>query len=231
VIAAHFVPDCDDVSLAEAIQSTLFPADVVVAAGSPDAIEGRLFPEEEAQVAKAVLKRRREYGAARILGRRALASLGVPATPILNDSDRVPAFPPGVVGGITHTRGLCVVVAASASSYVGLGIDAEGASPLEEKLFDTILRPEELERLEGLDDESRGRAAKLLFCIKECAYKAQYPTSRVYFGFSGMSVEAGRGDFVATMQLDAGAFAKGHRFEGRYLVDGAYVIAGLAISR
>jgi 4'-phosphopantetheinyl transferase EntD len=214
-----------------AILSSLFPGDVVVVAGSPDVIEGRLFPEEEAQIARAVEKRRREYGAARILGRSAMASLGVPAAPILNDADRVPTFPDGVVGGISHTRGLCVVAAAPASSYVGLGIDVEGASRLEEKLFDTILRPEELERLDGLDAETRGRAAKVVFCIKECAYKAQFPTSRVYFGFSGMSVEVDGGRFVATMELDAGPFAKGHRFEGRYAVDDAHVIAAVAIRR
>jgi 4'-phosphopantetheinyl transferase EntD len=219
------------VTPAKSIYSSLFPPDVVVVAGRPDAIEGDLYDEEAAQVAKAVHKRRMEYRAARVLGRRALSALGRPASPIVNDADRVPSFPEGVVGGITHTRGLCVVVAAPAASYHGLGIDAEGASSLDEKLFDTILRPEELERTAGLDDEARGRFAKLVFCIKECAYKAQYPLSRTYFGFSGMSVEAEAGEFVATMQIDAGPFARNHRFEGRYLVDESHVVAGLAIRR
>jgi 4'-phosphopantetheinyl transferase EntD len=229
---ARFVRDSGAVNSAETIYSSLFPPDVVVLAGSPEvATAEELFPEEAVQVARAVPKRKMEYAAARVLARRALVRLGLPPSPIVNDADRVPTFPAGVVGGITHTRGLCVVVAAPSSAYVGLGVDAEGATALDEKLFETILRPDELERMAGLDDRARGRFAKLAFCIKECAYKAQYPLSRTYFGFSGMSVDADAGRFVATMQIDAGPFAKGHRFEGRYRVDDSFVIAGLAICR
>jgi 4'-phosphopantetheinyl transferase EntD len=216
---------------AETPYASLFPADVVVVAGNPDGASCALFPEEAAQVAKAVPKRKQEYAAARGLARRALTSLGFEPLPIVNDADRVPAFPEGTVGGITHTRGLCIVAAAPASRYRALGVDAEGAAPLEEKLFDTVLRPEELARLGGLDVALRGRFAKLVFCIKECAYKAQYPLSRKYFGFSGMSVEAEGGRFVATMEIDAGPFVRGHRFEGRYAVDDAYVVSAVAIPR
>jgi 4'-phosphopantetheinyl transferase EntD len=228
---ARSVPDSAKVSSAESIYSSLFPPDVVVVAGSPEATSEELFPEEAVQVARAVPKRKMEYAAARGLARRALATLGFPPSPIVNDADRVPAFPAGVVGGITHTRGLCVVVAAPSSAYLGLGVDAEGATALDEKLFETILRPDELERMVRLDDRARGRFAKLAFCIKECAYKAQYPISRTYFGFSGMSVEADAGRFVATLQIDAGPFSKGHRFEGRYRMDESFAIAGLAIRR
>lgn len=211
--------------------ASLFPEDVVVVAGATTAEMDTLYPEERAQVERAVEKRRLEYGAARTLAREALARLGIPPMAIVNDLDRVPRFPEGTVGGITHTRGLCVVAVARASAYRAIGLDAEGASPLDEKLFETILRPEELAAIRDLEPEARGRFAKLVFCIKECAYKAQFPISRKYFGFSGMRVSAEEGRFVATMEIDAPPFLRGHCFEGRYLADAEYVVAGLALAR
>jgi len=59
-----------------------------------------LFPEEEAVVARAVDKGRREFAAARACARAGLARLGVPPAPILPGVRGAPQWPAGIVGSI-----------------------------------------------------------------------------------------------------------------------------------
>lgn len=213
------------------LHHALFPPGVIVHSGAPSDVDGPLFEEEERQIARAVEKRRTEYRAARVLARRALRELGVGATPILNANDRAPIFPLGTVGTITHTRSLCLVAVARDRDFLALGADVEDATPLKTQLFDTILRPEELDALRALPPEQRGLQAKLIFSIKEAAYKAQYMLSRRYFGFSGMRIFLGDETFEAEMMIDAPPFSSGHRFRGRYRIGDGLVLSALAIAR
>lgn len=217
--------------LRSSLHRGLFPLGVIVHSAAPGEIEGALYDEEEQQIARAVEKRRAEYRAARVLARRALSELGLPPSPIVNAPDRAPIFPEGCVGTITHTRSLCLVALAHADDYLALGADVEAATPLKESLFETILRPEEQAALRELDPSDRALRAKLIFSIKEAAYKAQYPLSKRYFGFSGMRVEVQDGMFEAEMTIDAPPFPQGHRFRGRYAIEGGLILSALALPR
>src|SRR4051812_21125431 len=66
-----------------------------------------LFAEEAAPLANAVLTRRQQFTAGRQLARQAWARLGQAPVPLLNDVQRVPVWPKGVVGTITHTVQWC----------------------------------------------------------------------------------------------------------------------------
>lgn len=214
-----------------ALHDALFPRGVIVHSGAPADVDGPLFDEEAAQIARAVEKRRAEYRAARVLARRALAELGLREAAIINARDRSPIFPEGSVGTITHTRSLCLVALARSEDFVALGADVEEATPLKPQLFETILRPEEDAALRALAPAQRALRAKLIFSIKEAAYKAQYALSRQYFGFSGMRIQLDGGSFEAEMMIDAPPFKRGHRFFGRYRIADGLILSAIALTR
>lgn len=210
----------------------LFSPDVRLAEADPSSYEGDLHPEEAAQVEKAVEKRRREYGTGRGLARALLAEHGLVHLPLLNDADRAPIWPDGVVGSISHTRGYCGVVVAPRGVYAGLGLDVEQGEPLKPDLLRSITREEEREALAALPHERAMLHAKILFSAKEAAYKAQYALSRTYLGFSAMRIELDveRGLFRAVFAQPAGAvFAPGDVLEGRVRLDRGLVACGVAI--
>ncbi|TYO88760.1 4'-phosphopantetheinyl transferase family protein [Oceanicella actignis] len=227
----------------QALARGLFPAGVAVAAADPRAPASGLFGEEAAAVARAVEPRRREFAAGRRAARAALASLGIAPAAIPMGADRAPVWPAGAVGSISHTAprpgatgpAACAAAAARADAFGALGLDVEGAAPLAPALRAQILVPAEAEALEARPEAERGRLAKLIFCAKECAYKAQYPLTGALFGFEGMRIDwsfapDGRaGRFAAVFLRPAGAFAPGDRLEGRFAFAGGLVAAGVAL--
>ena len=88
-----------------AVLAALPPAGIAAVEAFDDDIPARLFPEEEALVARSVDKRRREFTTARRCAREALARLGVPPAPILPGERGAPRWPAGVVGSMTHCAG------------------------------------------------------------------------------------------------------------------------------
>jgi len=85
----------------------LLPPQVAVAEEFGNVPYVVLFPEEEAVIANAVDKRRREFATARACARAALAKLGLPPVPIVPGFRGAPQWPSGVVGSITHCAGYC----------------------------------------------------------------------------------------------------------------------------
>jgi 4'-phosphopantetheinyl transferase EntD len=193
-----------------------------------------LHPDEAAQVARAVTKRRREFAAGRHLARRALARLGsgFEDVVLLNGADRAPRWPTGVVGSITHTgagdQGYCAVVLGRDSELVTVGIDAEEAEPLEPELWSFVLTADERAALEREPVESRGLLAKVVFSAKECFYKAQYPLTRQFLSFQQVRITLipALGQFIAE-RVDVGSEMS--RCLGRYSIDGVLVLTGIAV--
>jgi 4'-phosphopantetheinyl transferase EntD len=193
-------------------------------------------PDEAAQVARAVAKRRREFAAGRHLARRALARLGESGefddVVLLNGADRAPRWPAGVVGSITHTgagdQGYCAVVLGRDSELQAVGIDAEEAEPLEPELWKFVLTADERAALEQEPAETRGLLAKVVFSAKECFYKAQFPLTRQFLGFQQVRITLipALGQFVAERVDDGGEMS---RCPGRYSIDGALVLTGIAV--
>src|SRR5262245_11502467 len=90
-----------------------------------------LYAEEEALVAKAVRSRRQQFTAGRLLARQAWQRLGQAPVSLLNDAQRVPIWPLGIVGTITHTHIWCAAAVARRGEVTGLGADVELSTPLE----------------------------------------------------------------------------------------------------
>ncbi|MEU8588720.1 4'-phosphopantetheinyl transferase superfamily protein [Streptomyces sp. NPDC048664] len=222
----------------------LLPASVaVVEAYEGDAIaDGTvLYPQEEAVVARAVDKRRREFVTVRACARRAMARLGVPEQPVVPGERGAPGWPKGVIGSMTHCDGYGAAALARAGELASLGIDAEPHEPLPEGVADVITLPAERERLRGL---ARSHPSvhwdRLLFSAKESVYKAWYPLTERWLDFLEADVDIDPGDgsggvggFRARL-LVAGPVVAGRRIEafdgrwttGRGLVATSVVVPG-----
>ena len=113
----------------EMLEQILPPA-VAVVETFGDLPGATLFPEEEAAIARAVPKRRREFATGRGCARAALNRLGEPPVPILRGPQGAPLWPAGVVGSITHCDGYRAAAVARTSDIATVGLDAEPDKPL-----------------------------------------------------------------------------------------------------
>ncbi|MFT3927533.1 MAG: 4'-phosphopantetheinyl transferase superfamily protein [Myxococcales bacterium] len=192
-----------------------------------------LYPEEEASLARAVEKRRHEFALGRTAARHALAQLGLPASPLLPNSDRSVAWPERVWGSITHTDGLCVAVAAARTEARGIGVDVELRRRVEPKLWRMIATDQEQARIAAAGDEpAQLEHATLLFSAKEAFYKAQYCVSRSWVGFHDAEVNfTGPSEFeVRLLNEVADHFASGTLFRGKYALLERHAVTALVIA-
>jgi enterobactin synthetase component D / holo-[acyl-carrier protein] synthase len=195
-----------------------------------------LFPEEEAVVARAVDKRRREFATVRRCARRALVRLGRPPVAILPGDRGAPRWPSGVVGSLTHCAGYGAAAVALAVDTVGIGIDAEPHGPLPDGVLASVARPAERARLEEL---GQGRPDvhwdRLLFSAKESVYKCWFPLTGSWLGFEDaeLAVDPVGGTFSARV-LAEGSMPDGTAltgFDGRWIVTDGLVVTAVAVPR
>jgi 4'-phosphopantetheinyl transferase EntD len=213
----------------------ILPAAAVVAEARDDDAPVDLFPVEEAIVARAVEKRRREFASGRGCAHRALAALGETPVPVPAGERGEPIWPDGVVGSITHCKGYRSCAVARGGDLATIGIDAETHAPLPEGLLPDLASPEEIEALAAL-----GRADpsihwdRLLFSAKEAVYKAWYPLAERWLGFEDavLTIDPGAGAFSARLLVPgpplAGTEVRG--FDGRWLVADDLVLTAIAVS-
>lgn len=173
------------------------------------------FEEERRTVAHAVEKRRREFLTGRACAHEALSALGAAPAPLLPDDDRVPIWPGGFAGSITHTDQVCAVaVARTGNGLRAVGIDLEPAQRLPGDLWETVCRTEELDWLATAPQPDRGVLARALFSAKESAFKAQFPLTRRMLEFEEIAVvlDLARGLFLASYSSGAPQAAVTGRF-------------------
>jgi enterobactin synthetase component D / holo-[acyl-carrier protein] synthase len=149
----------------------------------------RMHAAEAAMVAGAVATRRREFGTVRHCARVALAGIGMPPVEILPDRDRVPRWPAGVVGSLTHCHGYRAAAVARSTRVRGIGIDAEPHAPLPGAVPDLVLTPDERARLHLLGNADGDTWwERVAFSAKEAAYKAWFPDNRRSLEFTDLRV-------------------------------------------
>ncbi len=194
--------------------------------------------EELACVASAVPVRQLDFAAGRELARAALEALGVRGFSLVNDEAGAPAWPPGVVGSITHTRrrarGFAAVALADAEAVRSVGIDAESDEGLTPDLWPSVLRDEERVRLDALPERERVRAASIFFSAKECYYKLQFPLTRQFLDFTAVTIdldETGSAFRVLVRKGSGEAFREGDAFVGRFACGDGLVVTGLELGR
>jgi len=204
----------------ERLACAILPLNISIATGDPVAIEGGLLQQEENATHKMCAARKTEFICGRATARRAMAGLGHGADAIPMGRDRAPIWPEGIVGSITQSADACIALAAAGETYRSLGVDLEPDQPLADELVLEICRPEEKDWLYSQPAANRGHLARLLFSAKEAAYKAQYPLTKLLFGFDRFSVrfDFGAGGFLARFTQATGVFYNDQCLYGNFTV-------------
>ena len=174
------------------------------------------------------MERRNDFIRGRIAARRALRELGVPPGTIPIGPWRLPVWPQGVVGSISHSAGAGVAVAARAADLRGIGIDVEAR---DRRLSGRIAR-RILTRAESwaLDGESTLPWPLVLFCAKEAAFKAVFqaygrrlvPTD---LAFARPAVEAPSGSLLCEIP------GSGLCIRARYALSARLLVACVELAR
>ncbi|HEX8007379.1 MAG TPA: 4'-phosphopantetheinyl transferase superfamily protein, partial [Trebonia sp.] len=214
----------------------ILPDGVAAEEAFGDLPEAELFPEEEAVVAHAVSKRRREFSTARACGRAALARLGIPPAPIVPGARGAPQWPAGVVGSITHCDGYRACAVARESDVVTIGLDAEPHGTLPPGVLDLVSSAQERDGLARLSAAVPGvHWDRVLFCAKESVYKAWFPLTRRWLGFeeARVDIDPASWTFSARLLVEGpvinGAALTG--FDGRWLVSNGLIATAIVVTR
>ncbi len=208
----------------------VLPASALTAEAYADQPGARLFPAEEAVIARAVDTRRREFTTVRHCARAALERLGVPPGPILPGERGAPRWPEGVVGSMTHCAGFRGCAVAHAAHLRTIGLDAEPAAPLPHGVLDAIALPEERAGLRRLGPGTPWD--RLLFSAKESVYKAWFPLTHRFLEFDQARIELDpAGGFTATLLVTPPSTAAGPLtgFTGRWIHRDGLVITAIAV--
>jgi 4'-phosphopantetheinyl transferase EntD len=206
--------------------SAILPLGVASAHAFDDLEPAPLFAEEEAQLAGAKAKRRREYATVRRCARRALGELGVAPAALPRGEGGAPRWPDGVVGSMTHCAGYRAAAVAGAGQLAVLGIDAEPAAPLPAGVLGLVTSPAERERLAELAGAAPAIPwDRLLFCAKEAVYKAWFPVGRQWLGFRDATVRIEPDGTLAATVHPGGTRHDLGELTGRWLVRAGLVLA------
>jgi 4'-phosphopantetheinyl transferase EntD len=214
----------------------ILPPEVAAEEAFGDLPDVKLFPAEEAVIAQAVDKRRREFTTARGCARAALARLGLPPVPIVPGLRGAPQWPSGVVGSITHCAGYRASAVARHADIVTIGLDAEPHDDLPSGVLGTVASADEQARVAVLAAVAPEVCwDRLLFSAKESVYKAWFPLTCRWLGFEEASIDFDRSrrTFSARL-LVAGPVVNGVSltgFEGRWLVRDGLLATAIVIPR
>ena len=177
-----------------------------------------LHPGEEAAVARAGDKRRRDFALGRSCARAALAQAGLFDAVIGRTPHGAPDWPQGFCGSITHTTGYGAALAARLANFGGVGLDAERIGGVTEALAPRLFDAREQQWLGVLAEESRAVMATVLFSAKEAHFKASAGHRTLRFQAVHIEVQG-----HALLARQAGLAD----MEGRYAVDGDLVVTAV----
>ena len=135
----------------------LLPSGVCVAEAEDHGQAIALPVSEQALIANAGEKRRRDFALGRDCARRALNALHAAPAALLRHANGAPCWPDGIAGSITHTAGYAAAAVASAARFAGIGIDAERVTGLEDNVARRLFGPEERRWLDGLASARRAQ--------------------------------------------------------------------------
>lgn len=126
-----------------------------------------------------------------------LGELGITPGPILRTEGGRPALPTGVIGTLAHDDDFAVAVVGSGVDG-GIGVDVEPALPLPAEIVDDVVvspgdRAAVRREVAPRDDHSSADAvdllrARLLFSVKEAAFKACFALDARYLEFADVTV-------------------------------------------
>lgn len=216
--------------------SDLFEADVAVSIATKDMYNSPLFAEEYSAIGRSRPIRRREFTAGRAASRDALAKLGVPPMPIPSGANRLPEWPSGYIGSISHCSDLCCSVVGRALQARSLGVDVESASPLPADLYRLVFDEDEMAQLGSVQARVEFDLFKVGFSAKEAFYKCHYPMLQTFLDFRDVSIKIERaeslseGKFYAVIKNKTSTAPEiDHEIIGRWCVDKQHVFCGATL--
>lgn len=192
-----------------------------------------LTADEALYIARAVPHRRLEFAIGRKCARMAMEALGHAPSPLLAGPDRMPIWPDDIVGSITHTRvWVAAAVARRKDGFAAVGIDLEPANELAADLWESICMPEEQAKLAAIGGMTPGLAAHLLFCMKEAAFKCQFPLSKAMLEFADLAIDVDveAGMFSATFRKAVAPFHADDRLVGRFALSGDHIASAVVVT-
>jgi 4'-phosphopantetheinyl transferase EntD len=212
----------------------VLPAEAVAEEAFSDPPGVALYPEEEAIIATAVAKRRREFTTTRSCARMALARLGLPPAPIVPGRRGAPQWPDGVVGSMTHCAGYRACAVAHDRHLRAIGLDAEPHDKLPDGVLEAVSSKEERRWLADLAAAAPSTHwDRILFSAKESVYKAWFPLTQRWLGFedASVSIDPGNGKFTARLLVEGPHVNEIPLtgFSGRWLVDGGLIITTIVV--
>lgn len=196
----------------------------VCSCGKPE----NLFYDELVSIAGAVNSRRREFAAGRAAARAALKYFGMEGVSVPTRQDRVPIWPNGFIGSISHSAGTAVAVVAREAEIATLGIDIERSNAVEEDIWAQVLSPNEMIWVKSRPAKDRLRWATIFFCAKEAFYKAQFTKTGAWLEFSDVEVELDDNDrsfMVRTFQPMLLGHTTQTLFPGSFIAGPIYTVA------
>lgn len=146
--------------------------------------------------------------------------------------DRAPVWPDGLVGSITHTDAwAAAAVARRGDGFAAIGIDLEPADPLAPDLWESVCASEEREKLAIISGMTPGLAARIVFCMKEAAFKCQYAISGAMLEFDDLAIEVdvGAGTFAAVFRREVPPFDVDDRLVGRFSMSGGHIASAVVV--
>jgi 4'-phosphopantetheinyl transferase EntD len=204
--------------------------DEILVASSPLVFDENDLPTGERElIVKAVTSRRRAFSTGRVLARGLLRDLGSETAELLRDPDRVPVWPEGAVGSISHCEDLCAVAIGEASRFWGIGLDVEPDEAVKEGVERVVCGPREIAWLDSVAGDERSRRVKMIFSIKEAVYKAFYPELRTHWGFQDVQTEIDLDGERFLASLPEGP--KAREIEGRVVRRAGWILSAVARPR
>ncbi len=179
------------------------------------------------------IKRQAEFIAGRLAAQEALRDIGVEDLIGWDPLYKIPQWPEGTIGSITHTRGFARAAVARRGRWTGLGIDSEQVvlRGLTAKFAARILSEEEREAFLATKTLSEAEYLSLVFSAKESLFKCLFPLVRKKFYFKSAKITVEQpGIFTGELRDDlAAGFTQGRKLSGFYHFSGGMVHTLLGI--
>jgi 4'-phosphopantetheinyl transferase EntD len=201
--------------------AALVPAGVALVMVDPRDVEPLHAAEEEA-VSQATWKRRQDFRAGRAAARAALRRFGLLDVTIPRGTDRLPMWPAGFVGSISHCPGWGGAAVARRSDLAAIGLDIEVRGRVHSRLLATVCTPAEQAWMAGTGTSLE--TATLVFSAKEAVYKCVHPATKTRLAFADVeiAVDLSSGQLAAT--LPARLPPEWRQLSGRFAFCAAHVV-------
>lgn len=148
----------------------------------------QLGPDLYQKISNAVISRKAEFLAGRLLAKHTLNTLGFSDVKVDIGSNRMPIWPENIKGSISHTEQTVICAVSLNNNLKRIGVDIELLkNNITFDLIRTIMDVDE-EALAKKNKLNKLQYFALFFSAKESLFKAIFPEVKQYFGFDVVKV-------------------------------------------